>query len=293
MAAERAFESPEGVKLRFDLAELGARAGAFLVDYTIATLLTAVLLLLGGVAGAEPVGSHGAEEGGYAVGVSVLVAFVVQSFYFIASELWLGGQTWGKRWLGLRVVARDGGELDAGRIYARNLMRDLEIFVPLTLVVQPELLVGGSPVAGRLLSLVWVILLGCFPLFNAERARIGDLVAGTTVVAVPKLQLLPDLAGSASARSHGAQPDIQFTDAQLDVYGERELQVLEGVLRRSELSVQTELLESIAKKIRRKIGWRAATVVNTELFLRAFYAAQRRRLEQRMLVGQRRARKRR
>jgi hypothetical protein len=171
-------------------------------------------------------------------------------------------------------------------------MRDLELFVPLTFVIQPTLLFGESPITARLLCFVWVGLVACFPLFNAERVRVGDLVAGTMVVAVPELRLLPDLAASTSAEPRGANDDIQFTDAQLDVYGERELQVLEGVLRRAELSAQSDLLTSIAGKIRKKIRWKGGASGDPERFLRAFYAAQRRRLEQRMLLGQRRARKR-
>jgi uncharacterized RDD family membrane protein YckC len=289
---EQAFQSPEGVALRLELADGGSRAAAFVVDYTIATTLTVVVLLLAAVASAEPVGRSERDEGGFAVGFGLIAAFLIQNFYFIASELWFGGRTLGKRWLGLRVVARDGGELDAGRIYARNLMRDLELFVPLAFVIQPTLLLGDSPVAARLLCLVWVGLVACFPLFNAERSRIGDLVAGTMVVAVPKLRLLPDLAASASESARGSKNDIVFSDAQLDVYGERELHVLEGVLRRAELSAQSDLLTSIADKIRRKIKWKGRSDGDPQRFLRAFYAAQRRRLEQRMLLGQRRARKR-
>jgi uncharacterized RDD family membrane protein YckC len=289
MQAERGFTSPEGISLRLELADNGARAGAFLLDYMIASVITSLLLVLGAVAGAtSPQDSEGAG-GGYAMALALAAGFVVQNFYFIGSELWLGGQTLGKRALRLRVVARDGGELDAGRIYARNLMRDLEIFVPLAFLVNPDLLLGDSPVLGRCLSLVWVGLLACFPLLNAERARIGDLVAGTLVVTVPRLQLLPDLAVSGAEGSLS----VTFTDAQLDIYGEHELQVLEGVLRRSELSEQQELLEEIGQRIRRKIGFKRQPGLDSEAFLRAFYAAQRRRLEQKLLFGQRQHKKRR
>jgi hypothetical protein len=138
-----------------------------------------------------------------------------------------------------------------------------------------------------LVALIWLDLLACFPLFNPEGARVGDLVAGTCVVAVPHLELLPDLAEA--SRDHHA---ITFTDAELDIYGEHELQVLEGVLRRADQSAQTELLESITNKIRRKIGRKGKLDGDPKQFLRAFYVAQRRRLEQRMLVGKRRTKKR-
>jgi hypothetical protein len=72
-----------------------------------------------------------------------------------------------------------------------------------------------------------------------------------------------------------------FTDAQLDAYGVKELQVLESVLRTSD----TAAMEAVAQRIRQKIGWRRPPRELDSEFLRAYYAAMRRRLEQRLLFG--------
>ena len=77
---------------------------------------------------------------------------------------------------------------------------------------------------------------------------------------------------------------ITFTDAQLDVYGVYELQVLEDVLRRADASA----METVAQRIRHKIRWERRDEP-PEPFLRAFYAALRARLEQRLLLGKRKA----
>ena len=42
------------------------------------------------------------------------------------------GATPGKRMLGLRVVARDGARLTGGAVIARNAMREIEVFLPLS-----------------------------------------------------------------------------------------------------------------------------------------------------------------
>ena len=118
----------------------------------------------------------------------------------------------------------------------------------------------------------------CSPALNRERLRCGDLLGGTVVVRVPKQALLGDVAGE-----RRADASFDFTRDQLEIYGIQELQVLEGVLRRT--GERSELVETVAKRIQRKIGWSAAGHVPAEAFLRAFYEAQRAHLERRMVFG--------
>jgi hypothetical protein len=127
------------------------------------------------------------------------------------------------------------------------------------------------------------------PLLNPHRRRVGDLIAGTVVIAAPQAELLGDLAdrergGNAGARAEGG---FTFTRPQLSVYGVYELQVLEKVLRRSGFDASPEQLALIREKICARIGWEQE-VADDFAFLKAFYAAQRAHLEGRMLLGQRR-----
>ena len=75
---------------------------------------------------------------------------------------------------------------------------------------------------------------------------------------------------------------------QLEIYGIYELQVLEGLLRRPG-PTQREAMELVCDRIKRKIGWDPEHWnVEPYRFLVDFYAAQRQRLEGRMLMGERR-----
>ena len=114
-----------------------------------------------------------------------------------------------------------------------------------------------------------------------DRLRLGDLVAGTWVVRAPTRRLLPDMAIAPTAY---ATVRFDFTPAQLDAYGVKELQVLEDVLRRR----QIETIRGVAERIRVKIGWTRGPDESDFDFLDAYYAALRRRLEQLMLLGRRR-----
>jgi len=132
------------------------------------------------------------------------------------------------------------------------------------------------------------------PLWNRSRARLGDLVAGTRVVRVPRALLLGDLvrraATGAQQREAGAPV---FKPAQLGIYGIYELQVLEDVLRKARQPGGKEAVAAVAQRIRAKIGWdEAQGEFADEKFLEHFYAAQRKHLEQQLLFGKRKERKR-
>jgi uncharacterized RDD family membrane protein YckC len=287
--------TPEHVALRFRLAEVGVRVGAVLLDYLfitvplIAGVFVVALLSLGG---------------GEALWFSILVlaAFLLRNFYFPGFELRWQGRTPGKRILKLRVIARDGGPLTPGMIFARNLTRELEIFIPLVALFAPTVVADKVPAWLVPVSLLWVVVIVLLPLIHRHHARLGDLLAGTLVVHEPRVALLPDLANIAlapQATHPGAAADPRqptFTEEQLSMYGIHELQVLEDVLRRDFNDDTILLMAQITDRIQQKIAWEppaGAERMPPVVFLKAFYTAQRAHLEHRMLLGQRRESKKR
>lgn len=280
-AVERVKEvvTPEGVPIRFTVALAGDRAAAFLLDQALMVLALAAVGL--GVLGLALSGVHLA--GDLAFAILVLAWFLVRTFYFAFFELAWQGETPGKRRLRLRAVDARGGPLSAEAIIARNLTRELELFLPAIALFSPEAIFPGAPGWARLGALLWMLLFGLLPLFNRDRLRVGDLVAGTIVIRTPDAVLLEDLS---AARPAAAAP-VPFTDAQLDVYGVYELQVLEQVLRGRGATGHAEAVQTVAGTIRRKIAWDGPPVAD-EPFLEAFYAALRGRLERRLLLGKRR-----
>jgi hypothetical protein len=193
----------------------------------------------------------------------------------MAFELTPRGATLGKRALGLRVAARGGGALGFDAIFARNAMRELELFLPLSFLMVYAREVGGW---GALAGLVWCAIFVFFPFFNRDRLRVGDFVAGTWVIRAPRRALELDLA--AVEKPTG----ITFTRAEIDVYGVKELSVLEDVLRRKDEATMT----AVAARIRGKIKRTRAQIESDQAFLEAYYLALRARLESRLLYGHRR-----
>jgi uncharacterized RDD family membrane protein YckC len=276
---QRALVTPEGLSLPLTIASRGARAGALILDLVIIfTSLIALIIVLAWIGlGVTDVGMKKAGPALELVAVLLLLILFLSRFgYFLVFELGPRGATPGKRILGIRVAARGGGRLTAEAVIARNLMRDVEVFVPLFL------LLGGAEGLGvsGWAAAAWLAIFVLFPCFNRDALRAGDLVAGTWVVEAGRRKLLPAL--SASGPVAETRAAFRFGDAELSVYGEHELQVLEGVLRQGNPEAQREVMEAIC----RKIGWEAGRGDERE-FLEAFYAALRARLEQGMRFGKR------
>ena len=266
--------TPEGVDLRLNLGDASQRASAFVID---AAIMVGVLIAFSLVC-LVIVAIWPALDGLDIVGaVWLLGFFLLRNFYFVAFEAGARGATPGKRAVGLRVASRDVGRLTMDAVFARNAMRELEVYLPLTfLVLDAKGLDAWVVLAGT----VWCGLFVFFPLFNADRMRAGDLVAGTWVVRTPTRRLLRDL-----SEDRALAVRFDFTRAQLDAYGIKELQVLEGLLRRKRL----KSLAEVASRIRGKIGWEASASESDWEFLEAYYAALRGRLETQLLFGRRRA----
>lgn len=277
--------TPENVVLTLRPAAMGDRLGAFLLDLGVLLGGLVVLVILAVVAFQGPIRS----STGVLAAVLLLVSFVARSFYFSLAEIRWQGRTLGKRKLGLRVIARDGGPLTAEQVFARNLTREVETFLPVSILLAAGQLMPDAPWWVRAAAVLWALVMTAIPWMNQDRARLGDLVAGTVVIAEPRAELLEDLADASMARG---RTSWTFTPEQLDVYGIHELQVLEQVLRREPSLDRNLLLQEIADKIQAKIGWQPPVPPGlTEAFLKSFYAAQRGRLEHKMLLGVRRERK--
>ncbi|MFW5947098.1 MAG: stage II sporulation protein M [Gemmatimonadota bacterium] len=150
-------DTPEQVELGFEIADLGSRFLALLVDGLI---LSATLLALGllavWVATRVELGAGLLGWGGFALG---LLLFAVFWGYFTYFEAFHGGRTPGKRWVGIRVVHDGGYPLTLRGAAIRNLVRIVD--------AQP----GMSWIVGGVAMMV-----------HPRTRRLGDMAAGTLVV---------------------------------------------------------------------------------------------------------------
>jgi uncharacterized RDD family membrane protein YckC len=158
-----AVETPEGVELAFSPAGPVPRALAWIVD---AGIRCAVYLALASAL-------HGLGRVG--LGLTLLVLFLLEWFYPVGFEVMGGGQTPGKKLLGLRVLRADGAPVGWSRSTVRSLLAFAD-FLPFGFA------------AG-----LTAMLLG------RRCQRLGDLAAGTLVVHVEPLQAHQAAQGGAEA----------------------------------------------------------------------------------------------
>lgn len=286
---ERIMVTPEGIALPLTLASRGTRAGALLLDLMFifflifATTLT-LIFLAGGTIGTlakandpTPIG-HALQ---FLFILWVAAMFLFRNAYFLFFELGPRGATPGKRLTGIRIAARDGGRMTAEMVIARNLLRDIELFLPLVFLATAS---EGGP-AG-LAATAWFLIFALFPFFNRDRLRAGDVIAGSWVVEAPRRKL--EAVMSTGERSRGVSPatgtEYRFGEAELSAYGEYELQTLERVLREN----RPEAIAAVHEAICRKIGWNPGSG-DERAFLDAYYAQLRARLEAGMRMGKRKA----
>ncbi|MCK9541673.1 MAG: RDD family protein [Novosphingobium sp.] len=287
---DRTMVTPEGIPLPLTLASRGSRAGALILDLTFIGLLIlgttiALISIAGGTLNllsraddATPIG-HALQ---FLFIVWVAAMFLFRNAYFLFFELGPRGATPGKRIAGIRVAARDGGRLTAEMVIARNLLRDIELFLPIVFLASAQ--DGGDMGAAGLAATAWFLIFALFPFFNRDRLRAGDLIAGSWVVEAPRQRLEQAMSARIAQDAAEPRPDIGFTDAELAVYGEYELQTLERILREN----RRESLQAVHETIAGKIG-RPADEHPDRAFLEAYYTQLRARLEAGMRMGRRKA----
>jgi uncharacterized RDD family membrane protein YckC len=159
-SAEYSVLTPERVNLQYDIAGIGSRGAAAMVDTVIQAVALFVLILAGSAA--IGVGASFASLGQYAdvalLALFVLAVFAITNGYYMLFEILWSGQTPGKRLVGVRVLRENGYSIRPIDAVIRNLVRIVD-WLPL---------VYGVGVLTMLL--------------NQRSRRLGDFASGTIVV---------------------------------------------------------------------------------------------------------------
>jgi uncharacterized RDD family membrane protein YckC len=148
--------TPEQVEISYQLAGLGSRFIAVLID-TLVQLALAAAVLIGFVLMVQVEGVL-REYTWWQLAIALFAAFLIFNGYFIFFETVWNGQTPGKRATGIRVVREDGRPIAFAQAAIRNVVR----------------LVDFLPVSYGLGVLTMLL--------NRSQRRLGDFAAGTIVI---------------------------------------------------------------------------------------------------------------
>jgi len=152
-------ETPEQIALHYNIAGIGSRFVALLLDQLIVTAAyIGVGLAAFAVLAAIGINKRLDALGVWFVAALIFIVFILYWGYFALFEAWWHGQTPGKRAMQLRVIKDSGRQITLFESLARNLLRFVD-YMP------------GAYLAG-------VITMLC----NKRNKRLGDFVAGTLVI---------------------------------------------------------------------------------------------------------------
>lgn len=154
--------TPENVDLHLELAGLGNRIMAALIDRSLcgAVSLVIIAVCVGGAIGVDtmplPTDSKTVIYY-YLVGIGLLVLFVINFGYFIFFEGTWKGQTPGKKIAQIRVIELNGQPVGWSSVFIRNFLRIVDEL--------PGVYIGIIPM-----------------MIDKNERRFGDLAAGTLVI---------------------------------------------------------------------------------------------------------------
>jgi uncharacterized RDD family membrane protein YckC len=142
--------TPQNVKIDYQLAGLGQRIFAFVIDLAIIILVY--------VANYIWFFAEGSSDNDLKYILFQLFAFLWLGFYSLVSEVIGNGQSLGKLAMGIKVIKLNGEELQFYDYFSRWSMRIIDIYFSI-----------GS---------IAMLLIAS----NRNAQRIGDIIAGTTII---------------------------------------------------------------------------------------------------------------
>lgn len=161
MSREINILTPENVEVKFELAGIGIRFLALLIDGLIqAAVILVLVLIVIGVVSATRFSMNGLPDwvATTIIGIVIFIFFVITYGYFLLYEATKNGQTPGKKAMKIRVIRDTGHPVDFRSALIRNLLRVVD-------------------------QLPSAYLVGFITMFiSPQYRRVGDYVAGTLVV---------------------------------------------------------------------------------------------------------------
>ncbi|WP_217586320.1 RDD family protein [Lentibacillus saliphilus] len=194
-------KTPEFVSLQFDLAGLGSRAAALIIDQLILYIVTLLLL----IPSLFVIGADVFIDSLWPVAILFIVLFVINYGYFFIAEYFYAGRTVGKRLMGIRVIQENGHSITLLSSFIRNLIR----------------LIDALP-TGYFIGIMMIFL-------HPQHKRLGDLAAGTIVVHErhgKKGRLSPT---EKEIKSRGLTKDSPLLEGvDLNAFGEKEWKLIKA-----------------------------------------------------------------
>ena len=234
-------QTPENVAFGYQVAGIGSRFLASLLDTLIVGLLQIVILVvLTLVIRAFDSSAFADQFSTWVYAIFGLVAAFFYWGYYVFFEMLWNGQTPGKRWVGLRVIRSDGTPITLSEALIRNLARLVD-FLP----------------AAYGIGIVTMFI-------DKQSRRLGDLAAGTLVVQDRAPITMQDLAVK---RTVHLRPwaNVSLEGFPVERLTNNDLSLIENfLLRRDQLTHRESLAIQILNTLHQRLGVPLPTLSKAE-----------------------------
>ncbi|AOM77669.1 RDD family protein [Pedobacter steynii] len=196
------------VAIDYPVAGLGERIAARLIDLAAFFGLYILFAVLGMLTGE-----------GTTIIVLLILLGTLYVFYNLICEVFMNGQSVGKRLMKIKVISLDGSQASIGQYFIRWLFR----LVDFVLTAQ----IGG---------LIAIAL-------SDHKQRIGDMVAGTTLIKTVQRTNIDQIA------FHPVQEEYTPVFKNADLLSDREIELVHEVIRTYYKTFNTDLIYAMSAKL--------------------------------------------
>lgn len=220
------------IDLEFEIAEFHKRLLAYCIDFVIMViyLVSMKYLLYTGFALAN-------EN----AGLDILVISVPLLLYSLLTELWMNGQTVGKKLLGIRVISLEGGEPTLGQYVLRWITRFFEWPFLFGYIFLSPLHIYLYTIVTAFCGIVVVIIIA----ITAKNQRLGDMIAGTVVVNTRSTMSVND---TVFVQVNQSDYKVVFPDVMR--LSDRDINTIKSVLTQASKRNNYEMCNRVASKVK-------------------------------------------
>lgn len=207
-------QTTQNVDIEYELASIGDRILATLLDYVFFIVYVLLLILINSFTGLKIFNS-------IALGIIFMLPILL---YDLVCETLLQGKSFGKIIMKIKVVKLDGTQANFGAYLLRWLLR----------IIDTRLLSGA-------VALIAILI-------NGKGQRVGDMAAGTTVIKLKHKVTINDTILNKPI------PDYTLVFPEVSRLTDNDISIIKEVMQVSLRTNNTEAIEKLASKTKAAMG---------------------------------------
>lgn len=221
------------IEIDYPVAGLGERVAAYLIDFGMFLIIYFFALIVLAITGLENSLNNSTMV------ILIIIFGICYVFYDLLCEVAFNGQSLGKKLLKIKVVSLDGGQASIGQYFMRWVFRIVDFSL-----------------TANLLGFISVAV-------SDKKQRIGDIVAGTTLIKTTPATKMQHIA------FHPVQ-DQEYTPTfeNVTVLSDRDIELIHEVVQTYYTTRNAQLIYQMAAKVSGHLGVTIPEGMNEMQFLK-------------------------